>query len=403
MKPKTFTELLLVPLTGEDLAKLADQADQFTARLQELEAEKRVLPKRIDSVKEELFEISEKRRSKQKRANVNCEERPDFDGGKVDIVRLDTGEIIRSRVMTDEDRQDRLFENPAGHDGSEPLHSTCSECGLINAHNADCSSNDEPEVKAPDHSDIGGTPTNTIRTRAELEEWAKARAFSLGTQKIKRVYIDGNPYVIVGVHDDENGFQIAACAVLPIQNCESLKTATSEERIDDCIEKKIDFFHIGIKVNCGTEKKPEWWVIVGEELIFTEAPFESTVETPQPFEPIAAPAEPNPLTHKLDYQVNYALHSRTGAANRWAILRHMPENGGQDSVFLKACAMELSGHTWLSIAGDDCTWAISKKDGRIKFYTGTAQAKGTPALDADAFLETARRVLGIERKEVEGD
>jgi hypothetical protein len=275
MKPKTFTELLLVPLTDEDLAKLADQADQFTARLQELQNEKRTLPKRIDSVTEELFEISEKRRSKQKRANVNCEERPDFDSGKVDIVRLDTGEIIRSRIMSDEDRQSALFENPAGHDGSEVAREVIEEI----------------EELTPDRSDVGTD--------------------------------------------------------------------------------------------------------------LTEAQFESTVETPQPFEPIAAPAEPNPLQDKLGYQVFHALHQRAGAANRWAILRHMPENGGQDKVFLKACAIELSGSAWLSIAAEDCTWAISKKDDRIKFYTGTARAKGTPTLDAEAFLETARRVLGIERKETE--
>jgi hypothetical protein len=388
MKPKTFTELLPVPLTEEDRAKLAVQYDNYVEELEQLEAEKRNLPKRIETVKEDLFRIAQRRRTGTKQVNVQCEEQPDYDQGNVRIVRLDTGETIRERIMSDEDRQSALFENPAGHDGSEVVREVIEE--II-------------EELTPDHTDIGGTPVNTVRTRAELTEWAKEER-SLAAAKVKRIYVDGNPYVVVSVYEEEKtGLVVAACSTLPIENANGLDLETAEERAAHCASEQLNFFYTGLKVNCGSDKKPDWWVLLNEETIFTEAPFESTVETPQPFEPIAAPEEPNPLTHKLDYQVNYALHSRTGAANRWAILRHMPENGSQDSVFLKACAMELSGHAWLSIAGDDCTWAISKKDGRIKFYTGTAQAKGTPALDADAFLETARRVLGIERKEVEGD
>jgi hypothetical protein len=55
---------------------------------------------------------------------VECDWREDWYAKEKYLIRLDTYAEIRRRPMSPEERQARLFENPSGHDGSEPPKST---------------------------------------------------------------------------------------------------------------------------------------------------------------------------------------------------------------------------------------------------------------------------------------
>jgi len=55
---------------------------------------------------------------------VECDWREDWYAKEKYLLRLDTFEEVRRRPMSPEERQARLFENPSGHDGSEPPKST---------------------------------------------------------------------------------------------------------------------------------------------------------------------------------------------------------------------------------------------------------------------------------------
>jgi len=57
----------------------------------------------------ELTSFAEKLRSGFEMRNVECEIEGDYKTGTVSIIRLDTGEIVRDRVMTNDERQKKLF------------------------------------------------------------------------------------------------------------------------------------------------------------------------------------------------------------------------------------------------------------------------------------------------------
>jgi len=57
----------------------------------------------------ELISLAEKLRSGFEMRNIECEISGDYKLGTVTIIRLDTGEIIRERPMTKDERQNKLF------------------------------------------------------------------------------------------------------------------------------------------------------------------------------------------------------------------------------------------------------------------------------------------------------
>ena len=57
----------------------------------------------------ELTSFAEKLRSGFEMRNVECEVDADYELGKVTIIRLDTGEIVRERTMSNDERQGKLF------------------------------------------------------------------------------------------------------------------------------------------------------------------------------------------------------------------------------------------------------------------------------------------------------
>jgi (2Fe-2S) ferredoxin len=122
-------------------------------------------------------------------------------------------------------------------------------------------------VAHDDHSAIGGTPPRTERTLAEIEEWAKTNnCVSIPNEAagVKRIYVDGNPYVVVSSGHTSNGdCFVNAYSVLP--------AVIYGEKKGHAWKEKPGFAQ-GLRVNCGTAKKPDVWMIAwGQPVKFAYA------------------------------------------------------------------------------------------------------------------------------------
>jgi hypothetical protein len=119
-KNEKMTELLPVQLTDEEWDARADEMAATEKKL--LIAEGRELEfaehakyekKKLESVTADLrSKLSCQAtvvREKQEKREVEVVERKDFEGSAVRLIRIDTGEVVRTRAMTEADRQRALF------------------------------------------------------------------------------------------------------------------------------------------------------------------------------------------------------------------------------------------------------------------------------------------------------
>jgi hypothetical protein len=99
-------------LTPEDIrAKEAAIADAFEERERLCAAMRSVSAHRRDeigTVERKIRRLSEERRSGFELRDVEVEERRDYRRGTVTIVRLDTGDVVEKRDLTDEERRVEL-------------------------------------------------------------------------------------------------------------------------------------------------------------------------------------------------------------------------------------------------------------------------------------------------------
>jgi hypothetical protein len=123
MKPREWKESLPVPLTLDEREKLAFDCLQIVGQVEEMETQKRNLPKQIESAWDRLIQLKEQRESGVKLRPVDCEERPDFEKGVMNFVRLDTGVVFDSRPLKPEERNGNLFANESVMPGSVPAKS----------------------------------------------------------------------------------------------------------------------------------------------------------------------------------------------------------------------------------------------------------------------------------------
>lgn len=112
-KPRKFQEALPVEYTPSELAALADQADELVSEMERLEQLKAALPKKIESIKEQVYDVSKKRKAGFRDKLVDCETVADANLPEVITIRLDTGEEIGRRAMTESERQEDLFPEQA--------------------------------------------------------------------------------------------------------------------------------------------------------------------------------------------------------------------------------------------------------------------------------------------------
>jgi uncharacterized protein (UPF0335 family) len=123
MQANLFTESLQCLLTQDEKLIRGEELAQLLLTTHKLELEKKTF---CDDIKSKLAEAEERaqdvgrqlREGKEWR-DIECKEVPDFEHGQVDTVRTDINEVIRSRRMRPEERQETIVY-PDGTSCSPP-------------------------------------------------------------------------------------------------------------------------------------------------------------------------------------------------------------------------------------------------------------------------------------------
>jgi hypothetical protein len=129
--------------------------------------------------------------------------------------------------------------------------------------------------------DHGGTPFQSEYPQAEIDRMAESCAvWEIDNEKpVKICYVLDQPHVITGREpskDAENWVSVSAWQVLPLGNvgegnARTIREANAEyeKQFDEPESDYKPLSYKGVKINCGSKKKPDWWVIVGSEQRFT--------------------------------------------------------------------------------------------------------------------------------------
>lgn len=121
--PYIVTETLAVKLKPSEIKERLEDVARMIGNREELEEEKRQSAadyrERLKTLDAEILKFSKEARERQVYQPVDCERRRNEEKRAIDTVRLDTDQVIRSRPMTDEERQIGLFPVPDQEDEAE--------------------------------------------------------------------------------------------------------------------------------------------------------------------------------------------------------------------------------------------------------------------------------------------
>ncbi len=105
------TRALMVSLTEAEIRSCATELARVTAQQAELEGEKKAVTSgfknKIDRCVADSRALAQKITTKRELRDVDCEWSPTT-AGKMQLTRMDTGEVIDTRKMTEEERQESL-------------------------------------------------------------------------------------------------------------------------------------------------------------------------------------------------------------------------------------------------------------------------------------------------------
>ena len=105
------TRSLMVSLTENEIRSCATELARVTASQETLEDEKKAVTSgfknRIDRCVADCRALAQKVTTRRELRDIDCEWQPS-ESGKMLLARLDTGEIIDSRKMTEEEQQQAL-------------------------------------------------------------------------------------------------------------------------------------------------------------------------------------------------------------------------------------------------------------------------------------------------------
>lgn len=105
----TIVQDLPCKLTATEKLLKSDQMAKVHAKIVELELEKKAagasLKTSIDARKTELALLAREIETGEERRPVECRERPRYRDLMIDIIRLDTGEVVATRSMEPAERQ----------------------------------------------------------------------------------------------------------------------------------------------------------------------------------------------------------------------------------------------------------------------------------------------------------
>lgn len=112
---------LPVKLTKEEVRTKGERIAELVIDVVDIEDEKKTVTKeyaaRLKALGKEIRGLSREVRSGEEEREVECEERIDHGRNVIEIVRMDTGEVVAHRPMEDYDRQRELQEIEGTLDG----------------------------------------------------------------------------------------------------------------------------------------------------------------------------------------------------------------------------------------------------------------------------------------------
>jgi hypothetical protein len=142
----------------------------------------------------------------------------------------------------------------------------------------------------------GGTPIATDFDHERINRFAGYCAADRISKEepVKICYVDDAPFVITsatGVGD--NWEAVEAFSILPIENVGQENTKTYSQALEERRDvgnrfKTGALSYEGLRINCGSRKKPAWWAIVGPKLTFTVKPAADQDDDDEP-QPIGDP------------------------------------------------------------------------------------------------------------------
>lgn len=114
------TRTLPVKLTGDELlekgARLAQIEDDVTSEKARQLDHKETMKARLAALEAERSAVASSLRRGIEYRDVKVDQLADYELGKVREVRTDTGEVSFTRLLTDEERQRKLFADSQAHE-----------------------------------------------------------------------------------------------------------------------------------------------------------------------------------------------------------------------------------------------------------------------------------------------
>jgi hypothetical protein len=106
------TQWLPVKLTDDEVAERADALARTLRELATADMNHKLAAskhrKQVKTLRDEIAELGREVESRKTERDVEVDDVPDYDCGVMERIRLDTGELVASRVMTPEERQQGL-------------------------------------------------------------------------------------------------------------------------------------------------------------------------------------------------------------------------------------------------------------------------------------------------------
>jgi hypothetical protein len=123
MQANVFTEPLQCLLTIDERLIRGEELAQLRLTTAKLELEKKSfnddIKRQLGEAEERSDDLSRQLREGKEVRDIECKEVPDFEHGQVDTVRTDINEVLRSRRMRPEERQ-QTMHYPDGTSCSPP-------------------------------------------------------------------------------------------------------------------------------------------------------------------------------------------------------------------------------------------------------------------------------------------
>jgi len=114
---KTFTRTLPVLLTDRELLDRGEALALERFARNHCDADRKAaaagFKEQLEVFEAEIDRLAGIVREKAEPRPVECKNVRDLDRGVIEVTRLDTGEIVESRVMTEQERQVRMFDPEA--------------------------------------------------------------------------------------------------------------------------------------------------------------------------------------------------------------------------------------------------------------------------------------------------